>query len=80
VEEVRRFWMKNTYLELDIIFINEALQVVSIAENATPHTTVHRVSDQPAKYVLEVNGGQCKKLGITVGSKMVLQGSLPSVS
>lgn len=80
VEEVRQFWMKNTYLELDIIFVNEALRVVSIAERATPHTTVHRVSDQPAKYVLEVGGGQCKKWGITAGSKMVVQGSLPPAS
>ena len=69
-EAPRSFWMKNTYLELDIIFINAAYEVVSIVERATPLTETPRLSNAPAKYVVELLGGSAAKFGIIKGSKI----------
>lgn len=74
-EELRTFWMRNTYLALDMIFISKDRRVVSVIENATPLTDTQRASEAPAKYVLEINAGLAKTWGITKGS--VLEGELP---
>lgn len=66
-EEMRSFWMKNTYIPLDIIYINSDNQIVSISKNAEPLTEVSRPSQAPAQYVLEVNAGTCDRLGIEIG-------------
>lgn len=67
-EEVRSFWMKNTFIPLDMIFIDENLTIVDINKNALPCTEcISYDSKRPAKYVLEINGGLSDKLGINVG-------------
>ncbi len=68
----RSFWMKNTPLPLDIIFINAAKRVVSIAANTTPYSLESLPSAGPAKYVLEVNGGFCARHGIAAGASVTL--------
>lgn len=80
VEEPRSFWMKNTYLELDMIFLNSARQVVAVIERAKPLTEQPRESIVPALYVLELNGGSVAKWGIRVGATMVSRDSLPAAS
>ncbi len=64
-----RFWMKNTLIPLDIIFISENFTVVNIAENAQPCSEYCPlyVSAAPAKYVVEVNAGFAERNGIEVG-------------
>jgi len=74
----RSFWMKNTYLALDMIFINDNLIVDSIVHNATPLTTTQRVSKGPAKYVVEVRGGLAGKWGIVPGSRLNTDKLIPS--
>lgn len=76
-EAERAFWMKNTYLALDIIYFDREFKVVSISKNARPHTTTPRKSDGMAQYVLEVNAGLADKWGLTKGSKLVVEGELP---
>lgn len=59
-EEKRSFWMKNTLIPLDMIFISRDKKVVTIRKNATPCTTLicpYYTSDGNAMYVLEVNAG-----------------------
>lgn len=56
-EEPRSFWMKNTPLSLDIIYINSDRQIVRIHQNTTPFSERQIPSEQPAQYVVEVNGG-----------------------
>ncbi|TFH23732.1 MAG: DUF192 domain-containing protein [Myxococcales bacterium] len=68
----RSFWMKNTPLPLDIIYIGEDARIVSIAQNTTPYSTRAIPSRAPARYVLEVNGGFCRRRGIKVGSEVDL--------
>ena len=64
----RSFWMKNTLVSLDIIYINANNEVVSIQANAQPLNTTSLPSDAPASYVLEVLGGTAATWGIEKGS------------
>jgi uncharacterized membrane protein (UPF0127 family) len=68
----RSFWMKNTPLPLDIIFIDAEGKVVNVAENTTPFSTAPIRSAGPARYVLEVNAGFARRNGIVAGSKVTL--------
>lgn len=72
-EEMRSFWMKNTYIALDIIYINAKNQVVSISKNATPLSETSRPSEAPAQFVLEVNAGVSDRLSIEVGDTISYQ-------
>jgi len=65
--EPRNFWMKNTYLPLDILFLDESKKVVTIQANRTPFSEEQIPSYEKAKYVLEVNAGYCKSKGIEKG-------------
>ena len=69
-ETERAFWMKNTYLGLDIIYLNSDKQVVSISKNAVPHSLKRRESKLPAKYVVELLAGSSEKWKITPGSQL----------
>lgn len=60
-------WMKNTVLPLDMIFITKDLQVHRIEKQTTPYSTAIISSEGPVHYVLEVNGGQSDKVGISKG-------------
>jgi uncharacterized membrane protein (UPF0127 family) len=62
------FFMKNTYVPLDIIFIDEDFSVVSIQKNAEPLNTKSLPSEGPALYVLEIYGGESDKIGIDKGT------------
>jgi uncharacterized membrane protein (UPF0127 family) len=66
-EEPASFWMKNTYIPLDMLFIKADGTVESIAERTTPlsEKTVH--SRGPVRFVLEINGGLSDELGIAPG-------------
>ena len=70
--EIRSFWMKNTYISLDMIFIDESFFIVDIHENAFPLSEASILSKVPAKYVFEVKGGLCRKMNIRVGDKIMI--------
>jgi uncharacterized protein len=69
-EEPRSFWMKNTYISLDIIYIDSKKEIVSIQKYTQPKSTYSIPSEKPAKYVLEVNAGYSDKNGIYPGDKI----------
>ena len=69
-ERPQSFWMKNTYIPLDLIFINQALNIVQISPNNIPATETQIVCKQPAKYVLEVNGGFAEAYNLRAGHKI----------
>ena len=64
---VQSFWMKNTLIPLDMVFIGEDWRVVGSYENATPETTSPRGISMPSRYVLELTAGSVKRLGIMPG-------------
>jgi uncharacterized membrane protein (UPF0127 family) len=73
-EQPLSFWMRNTLIPLDMIFINKDLKITGIVENAEPKTLTSRGVGIPSLYVLEVPGGWCKQAGVTVGSEVKLDG------
>jgi len=64
------FWMKNTYIPLDMVFVNAAMEVAGIVEKAEPLTLSPRRVDEPSLYVVEVPGGWCAKVGVVPGVKV----------
>ncbi len=66
-EPHRKFWMKNTYIPLDIIFIADDLRIVYVEENAEPLTLIGRGPEAPSRYVLEVPGGWARAHGVEPG-------------
>lgn len=66
----RSFYMKNTYIPLDIIFMSNDTTVVSIKENAVPRDETSIPSNAPARFILEINGGNAEDWNIEVGDKM----------
>lgn len=76
-KRVRTFWMKNTYVPLDMIFIAENSTIVDIQqadpEPNTPEEELQRyTSSDPAKYVIEVNQGFSERKNIEIGDEVSL--------
>lgn len=70
VPEPRSFWMKNTPLSLDIIFIGVDGRILNIAANTTPYSLDSVTSNGIASGVLELRAGRAKALGIVAGDKV----------
>lgn len=63
-ERVRNFYMKNTYIPLDIIYYGADSTLVSIQKNTTPRDETSLPSEGPAQYILEVNAGLSDEWGL----------------
>jgi uncharacterized protein len=70
-EERRSFWMKNTLVPLDILFLDRAGVIVSMVHRAEPMTTRSRSSGRPCAAVLEVNGGWAEARDVAPGDQVV---------
>ncbi len=68
--EPQSFWMRNTYIPLDIMFIGEDKRIVNIRKNAQPQTLDPQPSKGNAKYVLEVIGGFSDQFGVEAGDRV----------
>lgn len=66
-EEPQSFWMKNTVIPLDIIYVNSKMEIVKIFKNTVPFSEKSLPSEKPATYVVEVIGGYTDKYGIREG-------------
>ena len=65
------FWMKNTFLSLDMVFIDDDGRIQIIAPRTTPLSLDLIAPPQPARAVLELKGGACAALGIHAGDRVV---------
>lgn len=72
-EEIQGFWMKNTYIPLDMLFVNAGNEIITIHVNTAPLKEWNYASSQPALYVVEVNAGYCAQKQITEGDKIVFE-------
>lgn len=73
VPDIRSFWMKNTPIPLDIIFIGLEGEVINIAANTEPYSLESVYSEGIASAVLELRGGRAAELGIKPGDKVEYQ-------
>lgn len=64
------FWMHNTFVPLDIIFISEKGRVVSIAHDAKPQSDTRIPSESPVRFVLELPTPEAKRIGLAVGDRV----------
>jgi uncharacterized membrane protein (UPF0127 family) len=77
-EEALSFWMKNTPIPLDMIFISDARKIVGIVENATPFSLQSRSVPGKSRYVLEINGGLSRRHGFRAGDTVRFEGFTPA--
>jgi len=74
-EQPHSFWMKNTLVPLDIIFLNKNFQVIDIKQNVPPckqDPCSTYQAKKPAQYVIEINAGLSQELAIKEGDKLTL--------
>jgi len=64
-------WMKNTYIPLDMVFIDARGRIQQIIEQTKPHSLDIIRSKDPALAVLEIAGGEAKKLGLHPGQRVI---------
>jgi uncharacterized membrane protein (UPF0127 family) len=65
------FWMRNTYIPLDMIFVGVDKKIVGILENVPILNEAPRSVGRPSKYVIELPAGTCREFGITEGAEVV---------
>lgn len=70
-EQQQSFWMRNTPISLDMIFVNRENEIVKIHKNTTPFSESSYATLKPALFVVEVVAGYTDKYGIKEGDKIV---------
>lgn len=70
IPKILKIWMKNTFIPLDILFIDSQGVIISIKERALPMSLQTISSGEPAVAVLELNGGTVSRLDIKPGDKV----------
>ncbi|WP_375595580.1 DUF192 domain-containing protein [Algihabitans albus] len=71
---VSNFWMKNTYIPLDMVWIGPDWRILGAHENAVPHSTAAISSNVPVRATLEVPGGTVARLGLARGDRVTVNG------
>lgn len=77
-ERQNSFWMKNTYIPLDMVFVGQDLKVVGILHDVPPLNQLPRTVGKPSMYVLEFAAGTMRRLGVEEGSLLKLLNPLPT--
>jgi len=67
------FYMKNTEIPLDLIFIDENFKIVSFQKEAKPYDETSLSSQVPIKYVLEINAGLADQWGLVIGDRITYE-------
>lgn len=70
-EQPISMWMKNTFIPLDMLFVNADGVIQHIHERAIPHNETTISPPRPARYVLELNGGTASRLGLRAGDRVI---------
>ena len=70
-DDIRSMWMKNTYIPLDMAFVLSDGSISSVIPDTVPLTLESQASREPVRYVLELNAGAARKLGISPKSRLL---------
>ena len=70
-DAIRSMWMKNTYIPLDMVFARADGTVINVVTDTVPQTLDSHASTEPARFVLELNAGTARKLGIGKRSRLI---------
>jgi uncharacterized protein len=73
-EAQQSFWMKNTPIPLDMIFIGKDRKIVGIVEQVAPFSLNSRSVNAASQYVLEINGGLSRRYGFKAGNRVRFEG------
>ena len=68
--KVNSMWMKNTFIPLDVIFLDKNMNIIGFKENNQPHSLKSIMINKPSKYVLEMNAGTVKNFNLKKGDKI----------
>jgi len=68
--ELHGFWMKNTLIPLDLLFISDDGRIAAIVERSEPRSLATSDGGVPSRYVLEVNGGWARAKGVRAGDRV----------
>jgi uncharacterized membrane protein (UPF0127 family) len=68
------FWMRNTLIPLDLIFLGDDRVVVGVVANAAPRTETPRTVGKPSRYVVEVSGGEAAAHAVGPGTRAAFVG------
>jgi uncharacterized membrane protein (UPF0127 family) len=71
------FWMHNTLIPLDMVFIKSDRTILGVVENAEPMTDTGRAVPGPSQFVLEINGGLARKRGVHAGQRVAFSATIP---
>ncbi len=74
------FYMKNTYVSLDMIFVSEDMKIVGILENVPILNETPRTVGKPSRYTIEVIAGTTKRLGLKLGDLVKFDSPLPAAT
>lgn len=77
-EAERAFWMKDTLIPLDMIFIRADRTILGIVDDAEPETTLRRSVPGESQFVLEINGGIARSSGIEPGQLVTFTATVPA--
>lgn len=69
--DYHKFWMKNTFIPLDIIFLNQNFKIIGFVENNKPLSYNIISINKKSKYILEINSGNIKKHNIKIGDYII---------
>jgi len=64
------FWMRNTFVPLDLVFISEKGRVVSITHGAKPQSDARISSQSPVRFVLELATPEARRIGLSIGDRV----------
>lgn len=76
-ERIQSFWMKNTRIPLDMIYIDDRGTIAGIVEGAEPLTLTSRRVSRPSRYVLELIAGSVRDRGLAAGQRVTFEGVPP---
>tara|TARA_R110002096_G_scaffold416429_1_gene618904 strand:- start:63550 stop:64113 length:564 start_codon:yes stop_codon:yes gene_type:complete len=78
-DRIRSFWMKNTLIPLDMLFVTKDMVVAGVERDTVPLSLESRSIGIPTRYVIEVNGGWTAKNGVDAGTKIRLE-EMPTIT